>query len=503
MTEIVARRRRGRSTTTSSQRESDARLPRRHAAVRQGRDSSFTSHYDRARRRAGAQRPQRPASTAKGAECTLNGLFVGPRHAARRQPHRRSTTPSRTARAASSTRESWTGVARRLQRQDHRPAGRAEDRRDPDEPEPAPLRRGAGRHQAAARDPRRRRQVRARRDDRAARRRARSSTCARAASARRSARDLLIYAFAERGRSSASRSRRSASGLEARLQTRLPGPADASGRARMSTALAEPCRGRRPPPRRRPRSARDFPILARRGARQAARLPRQRGDDPEAAGRHRRRSRRVLRARQRQHPPRRALALSDGDRRVRGGAREGAALPQRAPRAARSSSSAARPRRSTSSPQTSAGSTSAPGDEVLITALEHHSNIVPWQMLCEETGARLRVAADHDAASPIVDEFERLLTPRTQLVAVAHVSNALGTINPVRQIVELAHARGVPVAGRRRAGGAAPRRRRAGARLRLLRLLRPQALRPDRHRRPLRARRSCSRRCRPSRAAAT
>ncbi len=85
------------------------------------------------------------------------------------------------------------------------------------------------------------------------------------------------------------------------------------------------------------------------------------------------------------------------------------------------------------------------GDEVLITGLEHHSNIVPWQMLCEEKGARLRVAPLDERGQVVMEEFERLLSPRTKLVAVAHVSNALGTINPVRRMIELAHARGAPV----------------------------------------------------------
>jgi cysteine desulfurase/selenocysteine lyase len=79
------------------------------------------------------------------------------------------------------------------------------------------------------------------------------------------------------------------------------------------------------------------------------------------------------------------------------------------------------------------------GDEVLITAMEHHSNIVPWQILCEEKGARLRVGPINDRGELILEEFERLLGPRTRIVSAAHVSNALGTINPVRQIVEMAH----------------------------------------------------------------
>ena len=85
------------------------------------------------------------------------------------------------------------------------------------------------------------------------------------------------------------------------------------------------------------------------------------------------------------------------------------------------------------------------GDEVLITAMEHHSNIVPWQMLCEQTGARLRVAPINDDGELLLDEFERLIGPQTRLVAVTHVSNVLGTINPIRRIVELAHVRGARV----------------------------------------------------------
>jgi len=85
------------------------------------------------------------------------------------------------------------------------------------------------------------------------------------------------------------------------------------------------------------------------------------------------------------------------------------------------------------------------GDEILITALEHHSNIVPWQILCEEKGALLRVAPINDRGELILEEFEKLLNARTRLVAAAHVSNALGTINPVRQIIKMAHAMNVPV----------------------------------------------------------
>jgi len=85
------------------------------------------------------------------------------------------------------------------------------------------------------------------------------------------------------------------------------------------------------------------------------------------------------------------------------------------------------------------------GDDVLITGLEHHSNIVPWQLLCGEKDAVLRVAPIDDAGDVEMAAFERLLTPRTKIVAVAHVSNALGTINPVRRMTELAHAAGAVV----------------------------------------------------------
>ena len=86
-----------------------------------------------------------------------------------------------------------------------------------------------------------------------------------------------------------------------------------------------------------------------------------------------------------------------------------------------------------------------PGDEILITHMEHHSNIVPWQLLCEQTHARLRVAPIDDQGELRMDEFERKLTSKTKIVAVVHLSNSLGTINPVSKIVALAHERDVPV----------------------------------------------------------
>ena len=85
------------------------------------------------------------------------------------------------------------------------------------------------------------------------------------------------------------------------------------------------------------------------------------------------------------------------------------------------------------------------GDEIIISTMEHHSNIVPWQLLCENNRAHLRIIPINDAGELMVDEFARLLSPRTRIVAIAHVSNALGTINPVKRVIEMAHSQDVPV----------------------------------------------------------
>tara|TARA_B100000809_G_scaffold1508_1_gene1713 strand:- start:200 stop:1447 length:1248 start_codon:yes stop_codon:yes gene_type:complete len=85
------------------------------------------------------------------------------------------------------------------------------------------------------------------------------------------------------------------------------------------------------------------------------------------------------------------------------------------------------------------------GDEIIISTLEHHSNIVPWQLLCERSGAVLRVIPISDAGDLDLDAYRDLLTERTRLVAVGHVSNALGTVNPIREIIDLAHNDGIPV----------------------------------------------------------
>jgi cysteine desulfurase/selenocysteine lyase len=85
------------------------------------------------------------------------------------------------------------------------------------------------------------------------------------------------------------------------------------------------------------------------------------------------------------------------------------------------------------------------GDEILISAMEHHSNIVPWQMIAEQTGAQLKVIPVNDQGELMMEEFDRLLTEKTRIVAVVHVSNSLGTINPVEEIIDKAHALNVPV----------------------------------------------------------
>lgn len=85
------------------------------------------------------------------------------------------------------------------------------------------------------------------------------------------------------------------------------------------------------------------------------------------------------------------------------------------------------------------------GDEILISEMEHHSNIVPWQILCKQTGAKLRIIPFSDSGELLFDDYLELLSPRTKIVSVVHISNSLGTINPVRRIIQAAHEFGVPV----------------------------------------------------------
>ena len=86
-----------------------------------------------------------------------------------------------------------------------------------------------------------------------------------------------------------------------------------------------------------------------------------------------------------------------------------------------------------------------PGDEIILTTLEHHSNIVPWQMLAEEKGAKIRIVPINDAGELLIDEYDKLFNSRTKFVGATHVSNALGTINPIKEMIAFAHARGVPI----------------------------------------------------------
>ncbi len=143
-----------------------------------------------------------------------------------------------------------------------------------------------------------------------------------------------------------------------------------------------------------------------------------------------------------------------------------------------------------------------PGDEVLVTEMEHHANLIPWQEACRRTGATLRcVPVTADGRLDLTD-LDTLLTERTKVFAFTHVSNVLGTINPVRELADRAHAVGRPRRARRLPVGAAPAGRRRRARGRPARLLRPQDVRSARRRCPLGAPRAARRRCRCSSPAA-
>jgi len=85
------------------------------------------------------------------------------------------------------------------------------------------------------------------------------------------------------------------------------------------------------------------------------------------------------------------------------------------------------------------------GDEVIVSTMEHHSNIVPWQMICEQTGAKLRVIPITDQGEIILSDYKKMLSAKTKMVALVHVSNALGTINPVQEVIKMAHERDIPV----------------------------------------------------------
>ena len=144
-----------------------------------------------------------------------------------------------------------------------------------------------------------------------------------------------------------------------------------------------------------------------------------------------------------------------------------------------------------------------PGQAVLISGMEHHSNIVPWQMLRDERGIELRVAPITDAGELDMAAFEELLADgKVGLVSITHMSNVLGTVTPAERIVRIAHAHGAKVMFDGSQAIVHRPRRRAGAGLRLLRLDRPQAVRPDRHRRAVGAAGAAGRACRRSWAAA-
>ena len=102
------------------------------------------------------------------------------------------------------------------------------------------------------------------------------------------------------------------------------------------------------------------------------------------------------------------------------------------------------------------GSLVKAGDEVMISAMEHHCNIVPWQMLCERAGAKLVVIPMNERGELMMDEYENLLSEKTKIVAVNHISNSLGTINPIKHIIAKAHEAGAAVLDRRRPGGTTP-----------------------------------------------
>ncbi len=126
------------------------------------------------------------------------------------------------------------------------------------------------------------------------------------------------------------------------------------------------------------------------------------------------------------------------------------------------------------------------GDEILLSTIEHHANIVPWQLLAEQTGAVIRVAPVNDRGELILDQFATLLSGRTKIVSITHVANSLGTVNPVEEVIALAHAYGVPVLVD--AAQSAPHNaaQRHGARRRFPRAFRPQGFRADGHWGPLR-----------------
>ena len=125
------------------------------------------------------------------------------------------------------------------------------------------------------------------------------------------------------------------------------------------------------------------------------------------------------------------------------------------------------------------------GDEILITAMEHHSNIVPWQMLCERKGAHLKVIPISKEGEINIDEFMKLIGPKTELISLVHVSNSLGTVNPIKEMINIAHALNIPVLIDGAPGCAPYACRCARVGCRFLRFLSPQNVWPNRRWNPL------------------
>ena len=210
-------------------------------------------------------------------------------------------------------------------------------------------------------------------------------------------------------------------------------------------------------PKRVPRSPPDH-------QRQASRLPRQRGERAKTAARHRRHCR-VLRA----TTIRTSTAASTSCRSAPPTRTRARRLKVQAFMGAASEREVIFVRGTTEGinlvAQSYGQANVGEGDEVLITTMEHHSNIVPWQMLCERSGATLKVVPINDRGELEMDELKKLLGDKTKIVAVGHVSNALGTINPIRTIIELAPRARCSRSRGRRPGRSSRRHRRDRARL--------------------------------------
>src|SRR5262249_41080622 len=373
-------------------------------------------HSRRRRRRLHAERPLSRRSGAADRQ----PYDDRPREAALRQPRDLQGDPRR-------------HLARGVQRQDHRPAGRAEDRREADQPRAAADRRRHDQHEAAARDLRRRRQVHARRGDRPARRRGDLLPARAGHDVRRGARhaDPRLRRPGARGRGGRAAPRRARGGA-------VRAAREGSGRGGREGMTPQLRAGLRVAAARA-----DFPILARQvhGKSLVYLDNAATTQKPQA----------VLDAV--------ARYFRETNANVHRGVHELSARATDQYEAARErvrryfNAASVREivftRNATEGINLVAYSFVKPklreGDEVLISTMEHHSNIVPWQLVCDAAGARLRVAPIDDAGTLRLDEFDRLLGPRTRIAAITHMSNALGTITPAREIAKMARQKNVPV----------------------------------------------------------